>query len=82
MPHRRPPHTAPRGIWLAPFTACGCRTYYAIDSRGELVASQSVPIGADPMEAIDALDCILERLDPSPLTLSGDGPSSFELRLA
>lgn len=77
----KPSHVADRGVYLAPFTANGDRTYFAIDSHGELLDSMRVPIGGDPMEAIDALWIQLERKDPTPLK-HGTAPSSFELRLA
>ena len=60
----KPPHVAPRGVYLAPFTANGDRHYYAVTSHGELLHQVSVPIGADPMEAIDELWIRLERADP------------------
>lgn len=75
----KPPHVAERGVYLAPFTANGDRHYYAVDSRGERIDEMPVPIGADPMEAIDALWIRLERDDP--VTHSTHDVSSFSLKL-
>lgn len=77
----KPPHVAPRGVYLAAFTANGDRHYYSVTSQGERLRVIASPIGSDPMEAIDELWSELEREDPI-TDEGGDGPSAFSLRLA
>lgn len=74
------PHVADRGVYLAPFTANGDRHYYSVTSHGERLNQIAVPIGADPMEAIDALWIELERVDPIHRSPDDDG-TSFSVQL-
>lgn len=77
---RVPEHIARRDVYLAPFTANGDRVYYSITSWGERLNEIFVPLGADPMEAIDALWVELERVDPIHRTPDDEG-TSFSLKL-
>lgn len=81
MPRRaKPSHCAERGVYLASYTANGDRHYYSVTSKGERLSLVPVPLGADPMEAIDQLWLELDRLDP----VSGRRPhdaSSVSLKL-
>lgn len=77
---RKPDHTAQRDVYLAPFTANGDRVYYSITSWGERLREIFVPLGADPMEAIDELWVELEHVDPIHRT-PDDERSSFSLKL-
>lgn len=79
---QKPPHVAPRGVYLAPFTANGDRHYYSVTSFGELLKQIPVPIGADPMEAIDELWIQLEREDPVTPLQHGDAQTFSMPRLA
>lgn len=78
---QNPPHVARRGVYLAAFTANGDRHYYSVSSLGERLNVIPVPIGRDPMEAIDALWIELDRVDPIPPEHGDDG-TSFQLMLA
>jgi hypothetical protein len=53
-----------RGVWLATFTLNGDRYYYACDDMGDLIEGRSVPIGADPMDAIDEWWALLDARCP------------------
>lgn len=78
MPHRPSPQFAPlrRGVWLATFTLNGDRYYYAANELGDFVDGRSVPIGADPTDAIDELWEILDLRFPVSLHGVSDLPSS------
>lgn len=75
----KPPHVDDRGVYLAPFTANGDRHYYSVTSWGERLNVVPVPIGADPMEAIDQLWIELERHDP--IHRKPDDDRAFSLKL-
>lgn len=73
MPSRVSFQPLARGVYLASFTLDGGRYYYAVNELGDHVEGRSVPIGADPTDAIDALWEILDRRCPA--SLSTDVPS-------
>src|SRR5687767_12146397 len=64
-----------RGVWLATFTLNGDRYYYAANDMGDLIDGRSVPIGADPTDAIDELWTILDARCPVSLHDVSDLPS-------
>lgn len=63
----------PRGVYLASFTLDGGRYYYAVNDFGDHVEGRTVPLGADPTDAIDALWAVLDRRYPA--SLSTDVPN-------
>ena len=53
-----------RGVYAQPYLVKGRREFYAVDSRGEQVASRLVPDTEDPRDAISDLWFELNTSDP------------------
>lgn len=70
MPDNNAFPLASRGVYAQPYTIGGRREFYAVDSRGEQVASRLVRNATDPKRAISELWDELNEADPVPAHLT------------